>query len=84
MSSQQITSQIESAYSTSADLEVKRSVLASPSRIQSIASEQLGMGPAASISYLDVSNARATANVGAISDTECALSAAVTQIAAGA
>lgn len=81
MTSQDTTSKIQAAYAAGSDLEVQRSVLASPSRIQAQA-EALGMQPATSVSYLDVSGTTDVQKVGAISDTTCSLAAAVSQITA--
>lgn len=80
---QTVTAQVQAGYAEGSSLEVQRSTLASPTRIQSVASEQLGMAPAESISYLDLI-ADDAQEVGAVSDTRCSLAAAVSQVAAAA
>jgi cell division protein FtsL len=56
--SQSIIQAISEARATGMELEVKHSVLANPNRIQEIASEQLGMSPAAQVAYLDAATAK--------------------------
>ena len=81
--SRNLTSQIEAAYQAGDELEVQRSILASPSRVQSIASERLGMVPASSVSYMDLDAvALGGADVGAVDATSCSLAYAVDDVQA--
>jgi len=49
-------------------LEIQQSALATPSRIQAIAGTTMGMTPASSVSYLDLSKVCAPVTPGAIAD----------------
>ena len=49
-------------------LEIQQSALATPSRIQAIAGTTMGMTPASSVSYLDLSKVSAPVTPGAIAD----------------
>jgi cell division protein FtsL len=80
VNSQEITSQISAAYSTGADLEVQHAVLSNPTRIQKIATDTLGMVPATSVSYVDLSSSSAATVVGATSSSTISLAVAVSQI----
>ncbi len=84
LDSQAVTDQISTAYSTGSDLEVQHAVLSNPTRIQRIASESLGMVPATSVSYIDLSSSNDTTVVGATSDSTVSIAAAVSQIQASA
>ncbi|NTU89531.1 MAG: hypothetical protein HGA54_06465 [Actinobacteria bacterium] len=56
MASEGLVTQIESTRSQGADLEVQQSILANPTRIQTLASENLAMGPASDVSYLSMAD----------------------------
>lgn len=61
MDTQTLTASVSEARALGSELEVQQSILANPTRIQSVASEDLGMGPASQVAYLDVSSAKADA-----------------------
>jgi cell division protein FtsL len=54
--SEQLSSQITSARAAGSDLEIQQSILANPSRIQSIATETLGMTSASGSTYIDLAS----------------------------
>lgn len=56
MDSENLTSQIDTARATGANLEVQQTVLANPTRIKAYATDNLGMVTTTAIEYMDMSD----------------------------